>query len=234
MKRFAAILLTVLFVVSAAVMSVSAAATWKSDKVSASTTAPSWYAGATKVEFEATSNDGTNARVNTQGDRKYVFLKNDGKKDFVIEFTIDKDGLYNIGFLLMGWSKGVVRTTDVKIDDSKAIRFEFTYTDDKSNWDQYWTGLTMELKAGKHTCTLSLTSDFDDSKVKSLYFDKFFYSYSAAIATTAAATTTKAAATTAAAAAAKRTTAPKTADISVIIAVIAVSAAAVYVVSRKH
>lgn len=167
------------------------AAEWVSDTyVSAFDEEPEWFDDATIVEFEDYYEEGeTNARA---GDH-YVFLKNDGKGDFTIEFDVEEDGIYDIGIALMGWSKSVPRSTNVSVDGAPFVYIMYEYEDDSTQYaSQYLTGLQMELVKGMHTFTMSLASDFDDSTVKSLYFDFLFYRKAADIPTadTEAATAT--------------------------------------------
>ena len=75
----------------------------------------------------------------------------------------------------MAWGKSVPRSTNVRIDDSDWVYVMFDYEEENKELPQYLTGLQIELKKGTHTFTLSLAPDFDDSAVKSLYFDNFFF-----------------------------------------------------------
>ena len=77
----------------------------------------------------------------------------------------------------MAWSKSVLRSTNVKIDDSEWIYIGYDYNDEDQYSEQYWTGLTMNLTKGTHTCTLSLAPDFDNTNVKSLYFCDLLVGY---------------------------------------------------------
>ena len=139
---------------------------------------PDWVNNATVVEFEDSFKEGaTNALMGGQMDFGYVFLKDNGLGDYTVEFTVDKDGVYNIGFKLMAWCKSVPRSTNVKVDDADWVYVMYDYNDEDQYSDHYWTGLSAELTKGKHTFTLSLASDFDNTNVKSLYFDNFFYAY---------------------------------------------------------
>ncbi len=154
------------------------AADWTTSEIKSELeTHPDWIDTAAVVELEDQFVDGESNAIaaSQEGLFSYVYLKDLGKGDYSVKFTVDKDGLYNIGFMLMAWSKSVNRTTNVKIDDSQWIRIEYDYTDDDQFSEQYWTGPQIELTAGEHTLTLSLTEDFDNENVKSLYFDKFYY-----------------------------------------------------------
>ena len=155
------------------------ATTWLTNELTSELdNCPDWVNDATVVEFEDSYVEGaTNAKSGDQAGFNYVYLKDSGLGDYTVEFTVDKDGVYNIGFKLMAWSKSVLRTTNVKVDDAEWVYVAYDYNDEDQFSDHYWTGLSAELTKGTHTFTLSLASDFDDSNVKSLYFDNFFYAY---------------------------------------------------------
>ena len=228
MKKITAFLLTALLLCGL-MLPVSALEWIDSEVVDAFEEEPDWYGDAVIIEFEDRWTDGaTNANKNNQGDRHYIFLKEKGLGDFTMTFQVDKDGIYNFGFELMGWKKSVLRTTNVKIDDAEWVRIGYDYEDTTENVDHFWSGLSAALTAGEHTLTLSLTSDFDDSTVKSLYFDNFFYSYAGPIeAETEAETVAEAAVETVVAA-------PQTFDMGVLAAIAAITAAAGYAVSKKR
>jgi len=228
MKKITAFLLTALLLCGL-MLPVSALEWIDSEVVDAFEEEPDWYGDAVVIEFEDRWTDGaTNANKNNQGDRHYIFLKEKGLGDFTMTFQVDKDGIYNFGFELMGWKKSVLRTTNVKIDDAEWVRIGYDYEDTTENVDHFWSGLSAALTAGEHTLTLSLTSDFDDSTVKSLYFDNFFYSYAGPIEVETEAETVAEAAVEIVAAA------PQTFDMGVLAAIAAVTAAAGYAVSRKR
>ncbi len=213
------------------------AADWVVDTfVSAFDEAPDWFDDANVVEFEDYYAEGaTNARA---GDN-YVYLKNDGKGDFSIEFQVDEDGIYDIGATLMGWTKSVPRSTNMTVDGAPFVYVMFDYEDDSTQYvEQYLTGLQMELTKGTHTFTLSLASDFDDSTVKSLYFDNFFYHKAADIPVETAAPETVAetvadiSATDAAVA--EPVAAPQTMDAGVFAVIAMVTALSGYMASKKR
>ncbi len=228
MKKLTAFLLTALLLCGL-MLPVSALEWIDSEVVDAFSEEPDWYGDATVIELESAWKEGaTNAQNNTNGERSYVYLKEKNLGDFTVTFKVDKDGIYNFGFELMGWKKSVLRTTNVKIDDAEWVRIAYDYDDTTENVDHFWSGLSAALTAGEHTLTLSLTSDFDDSTVKSLYFDNFFYSYAGPIeAETEAETVAEAAVETVVAA-------PQTFDMGVLAAIAAITAAAGYAVSKKR
>lgn len=229
-KLFAAVFALVL---CAALLVPVSAVNWKNNTfTSALDEEPDWYASAEVVEFEDTYEEGaTNARAGGY----YVYLKNDGKGDFSVSFDVKEDGLYDIGITLMAWAKSVPRSTNVRIDDSDWVYVMFDYEDENKELPQYLTGLQIELKKGTHTFTLSLAPDFDDSAVKSLYFDNFFFKKAAdpvpetTMETVAAPETVADTAETTVV-----TPAPKTFDMGIVAAVAAIVSAAGYAVAKKH
>ena len=179
MKKYLSIIMaTVLCVLL--LVPVGAAAEWVSkDLVSQLDDFPEWVMDADEINFgEQYPGDGmTNAHIGYGSSFNYVYLKADDLGDFTVEFSVKEDGLYNIGFKLMAWSKSVLRSTNVKIDDSEWIYIGYDYNDEDQYSEQYWTGLTMNLTKGTHTCTLSLAPDFDNTNVKSLYFCDLLVGY---------------------------------------------------------
>ena len=179
MKKYLSIIMaTVLCVLL--LVPVGAAAEWVSkDLVSQLDDFPEWVMDADEIPFaEQYPGDGmTNAHIGYGSSFNYVYLKADDLGDFTVEFSEKEDGLYNIGFKLMAWSKSVLRSTNVKIDDSEWIYIGYDYNDEDQYSEQYWTGLTMNLTKGTHTCTLSLAPDFDNTNVKSLYFCDLLVGY---------------------------------------------------------
>ena len=179
MKKYLSIIMAPLLSVLLLVP-VGAAAEWVSkDLVSQLDDFPEWVMDADEINFaEQYPGDGmTNAHIGYGSSFNYVYLKADDLGDFTVEFSVKEDGLYNIGFKLMAWSKSVLRSTNVKIDDSEWIYIGYDYNDEDQYSEQYWTGLTMNLTKGTHTCTLSLAPDFDNTNVKSLYFCDLLVGY---------------------------------------------------------
>lgn len=179
MKKYLSIIMVAVLCVLLLVP-VGAAAEWVSkDLVSQLDDFPEWVMDADEIPFaEQYPGDGmTNAHIGYGSSFNYVYLKADDLGDFTVEFSVKEDGLYNIGFKLMAWSKSVLRSTNVKIDDSEWIYIGYDYNDEDQYSEQYWTGLTMNLTKGTHTCTLSLAPDFDNTNVKSLYFCDLLVGY---------------------------------------------------------
>lgn len=179
MKRILALIITVLLGV-AMILPVSALDLYSNTVSNVFDELPSQYANAVIIPFGENWTEGsTNARHgNVTGqinDFDYVYLKADSLGDFTVSFTVDKDGLYDFGFTIMGWTASVLRSTNVKIDDSEFVYLAYDYVEENQYHNHYWYGISAILTAGEHTVTLSLADDFDDSAVKSLYFANFFY-----------------------------------------------------------
>ncbi|NLE13666.1 MAG: hypothetical protein GX628_08335 [Clostridiales bacterium] len=175
MKKALVIAITVILAIT--MMIPSAALDWYKDKIeNCFDKMPAVLEGATKVALAATWEEGkTDARHGTSDKFDYIYLKKDGKGDYSVKFTVAEEGLYEFGFRLMGWTKSVLRSTNVRIDDAKNVYIAYDYVEADQHHDHYWYGISAVLKAGEHTVTLSLADDFDDSKVKSLYFADFYY-----------------------------------------------------------
>ena len=194
MKKYLSIIMAAVLCVLLLVP-VGAAAEWVSkDLVSQLDDFPEWVMDADEINFaEQYPGDGmTNAHIGYGSSFNYVYLKADDLGDFTVEFSVKEDGLYNIGFKLMAWSKSVLRSTNVKIDDSEWIYIGYDYNDEDQYSEHYWTGLTMNLTKGTHTCTLSLAPDFDNTNVKSLYFCDLLVGYAGEAATVEAVAETEA------------------------------------------
>lgn len=168
-------------------ISVSAAEWITSDINSVLDDAPDWYSEDTAEDLEIWDLGDSNACSGAQDayPSGYVYLKDKGLGDFNVPFEVSESGNYNIGFVLMAWSKSVPRSTNFSIDGAESIYLSFDYADEDQYSEQFVTGPSIYLEKGEHTLTLSLSSDFDNTNVKSLYFDKFFF----ALATEDTATT---------------------------------------------
>ncbi len=168
----------------------ASALTLKSSTVSSSfDTVPAGFENAEFIEFSEDFEAGvTNALSNTDENfGSYVYLKENNLGDYSVTFSVAEDGTYDFALCLMGWSKSVLRSTDVRIDDSEKVYLAYDYADEDLFREQYWTGISADLSAGEHTITLSLASDFDNSTVKSLYFHSFAFVKTSGASTPAAA-----------------------------------------------
>lgn len=174
-KSFLVIFLAVLFVIMASPVAATSLKT--STVLNNFDTLPSEFENAEFINFDKDYVDGTtNAiRGSATSDYSYVYLKEAGLGDYSIKFSVPEDGTYEFVIRLMGWSKSVTRSTDVRIDDSEKVYFAYDYEDADQYKAQYWTGISVDLTAGEHTITLSLSSDFDNATVKSLYFRDFAF-----------------------------------------------------------
>ncbi len=146
------------------------------------TTKPEGYDNATDVEFEAQAEaikDDANIFVNDNGTFGYVYLKApdglENAKSIPVKFTVDEDGTYKLLVTMMGWT-GTPRTGYVQIDDGVCyyIRSEGNEVAEDGTLPMY-VEISEKLTAGEHTFTLYLANDFDNSTVKSLYFDKLSF-----------------------------------------------------------
>lgn len=205
----------------------ASALTLQSSTVSSSfDTVPAGFENAEFIEFSKDFEEGvTNAFSRTMENfGSYVYLKENGLGDYSVTFSVAEDGTYDFALCLMGWSKSVLRSTDVCIDDSEKVYIAYDYADEDHLREQYWTGISADLRAGEHTITLSLASDFDDSTVKSLYFHSFAFVKTSGASTPAAADEKPADTTPAA---------PQTADAAAA-AVLLCGCAAVVLLRRKR
>ena len=171
---FAMILVTVL------ALSVGAAEWITKDVTSKLDEAPDWYVEEDAVELEVWDMGDTNANSSATGadgiyPSGYVFLKAKGLGNFEVPFDVKESGNYHIGFVLMAWKKSVPRSTTFSVDGAEPIYVCYDYADEDQYSEQFLTGPTMYLEKGEHTLTLALGEDFDDTNVKSLYFDKLIY-----------------------------------------------------------
>lgn len=242
MKRTLLCVLSVLIALTLALP--ASALTWTSDVISnAFDELPAEYANATDVALadfwvEGATNARSGEAIGQLNDFRYVYLKADGLGDFTVPFTVAEDGVYLFAFRIMGWTASVLRSTNVKIDDSSNVYIAYDYTEENQYHNHYWYGISAELTAGEHTMTLSLADDFDDSNVKSLYFADFLYVYSTPIPEAAAPETEAPAAETEAPAAeteAATPAAPQTADLAAASAAAFAAAAVVIIaVSKKR
>ena len=147
---------------------------WVSSAFASSFEAPPWLDAAEVVQFEDSYTAGETDCLMNDG-AHYVYLKNLGKGDYSVEFEVKEDGVYDIGICLMAWEKSVPRATNVKVDDSARVRVEFDYSDEDKEREQFLTGFRADLTKGVHKLTLGLPEGHDDTTLKTLYFDSFFY-----------------------------------------------------------
>ncbi len=116
---------------------------------------------------------------------EYVYLKAYNGEDksaaiapedarLVVEFEIDEPGKYDFLIEVMAYETYVPRTGLVQIDDGEKFYVSATHNTNHEV-QEYFTGLSADLSVGTHTVTIYLAPDFDDSTVKSLFFDNFYY-----------------------------------------------------------
>ncbi len=144
------------------------------------TTKPEGFDKATDVEFEDQAvTDDANVYANNNGTFGYVYLKApdglENAKNIPVKFTVEENGTYNFLVTMMGYT-GTVRTGYVQIDEGVCyyIRSEGNEVTEDGTQAMY-VQFSEKLTAGEHTFTIYLANDFDNSTVKSLYFDKLSF-----------------------------------------------------------
>lgn len=175
MKKLFTCILAVMIVCSM-VVSVSALDWYENALTNSFDTLPEKYNNAVQVQLsEYWIESTTNARHGEAEGFDYIYLKADDLGDFTVTFSVPEDGLYEFGFMLMAWNKSVLRATNFAIDDAEPVRIAYDYVDEDQFKSHYWYGVSAILTAGEHTLSLSLPEDFDDSTVKTVYMERFFY-----------------------------------------------------------
>ena len=167
-------------------------------------------------------------------DPGYIFLKDLGLGDFSVTFSVDTAGTYNIAISMMGWEddSDKIRATDVSINGGEKVRIERNYFTDPiaDRVDDYIYGFTAQLNAGENTVTFSLTEDFDDSAVKTVYIRSVYYQLAADAAADEPAADVAEEPATAAEEPVVIAPAVQTADL----AVVAILALGAFAVAKKH
>ncbi len=92
----------------------------------------------------------------------------------VCDFEVQEDGVYDFLIEVMAFETYIPRTGLVQIDNGEKFYVNSTHGTNHETWE-YFSGLSAYLPAGDHTLTIYLGPDFDDSTVKSLFFDNFYY-----------------------------------------------------------
>lgn len=112
------------------------------------------------------------------GDAKIVYIKKSHKYPRVsVKFTAPADGTYDI-LVVTGCkdrtAAGACATGLVQIDNGQKYYVKSPCTA-ANGAQEYFPGITVELKAGEHDIHFYLADDFNDSDVKSIYFDSFSF-----------------------------------------------------------
>ncbi len=91
-----------------------------------------------------------------------------------VDFEIEQAGVYNFLIELMAHATDIPRTGLLQIDDGPKYYISSIHGEHHEVWE-YFTGMSAYLSMGEHRMTVYLGPDFDDSTVKSLFFDNFYY-----------------------------------------------------------
>ncbi len=229
MKKLLVVTLAIMMLISSMCLITSAAE--EPNRVEQTFTKPESFENVTYVEFES-STDNAGMRTGTQVGYDYIFLKKDVASPYAnVKFNVAEAGTYEFIIELMAWKGEIPRTSIVQVDNGAKYYIKSIYGD-KNLVTEYCVGIAAELSAGEHTMTVYLADDFDDTNVKSLYFDKFGFMIKGASTPTTEAPTTEAPVTTKA----PTTETPATGDniiVPVVIAVAAVAAIVVVLVVNK-
>ncbi|MEA4833314.1 hypothetical protein SDC9_76361 [bioreactor metagenome] len=171
MKRTIAFLMAALFALSVCGIYASAAG---EKALTMSLEKPAGYESATSVECENfVDAAGNYTGHQDQGPYDYVYLKKEADNPHAtIKFSVTEDGTYDFLVEIMAYTTAIPRTGLVQIDSGEKFYIGSTHGD-RNLITEYYTGMSAELKAGDHTFTIYLADDFDNTTVKSLFFDKF-------------------------------------------------------------
>ncbi len=105
----------------------------------------------------------------------YVYLKMEADLPFItVPFIVDTTGTYEFLIDIMAYETYIPRTGLLQIDNGEKVYCKVQH-DDHHLVHEYFTGFTAELTAGIHTMTIYLADDFDNTTVKSIFFDRFYF-----------------------------------------------------------
>ncbi len=181
MKKLLSILTVCVLLLSA--LSVTALANESGTKLVRSMEPDQRFANATRIDCENYI-DGEGIYVNRlmeHGFYGYLFVKYvapDGSSvddpHAVIGFEIEQDGTYAFMMEVMAQEGPVPRAGRIQIDDGDIYHIKELH--DQGNYvREYYTGIEEELDAGSHTLTIYPAEDFDDTTVKAMFFDCFYF-----------------------------------------------------------
>ncbi len=91
-----------------------------------------------------------------------------------VPFEIEEAGTYDFLIEIMAFETYIPRTGLLQIDDGEKYYLSATHNTNHETWE-YFSGMSADLTVGEHTMNVYLAPDFDDSSVKSLFFDNFYY-----------------------------------------------------------
>ena len=108
---------------------------------------------------------------------QYVYLKRLNQGDFVAEFNITYEGIYEFGVEIFAivLNEPERRVTNIQIDNSDYIMLDYFHPQNHNGLRQFATGFSAYLSEGKHKFILNLPDVFDDETVKSLYIHSFYF-----------------------------------------------------------
>ncbi|MCL2518362.1 MAG: hypothetical protein FWF15_07355 [Oscillospiraceae bacterium] len=136
---------------------------------------PAVYANVTPIEIE-TFVDAAGQTTSTIEPFTYVYMK-PYDVDFpyiYIPFSAPSDGIYDFCIAVMSNAGDIPRTGLAQIDDSAKV-YMYTLHGERGQIPEYFVGISAALSAGDHMLRLYLGEDFDDTAIKSLFFDKFYF-----------------------------------------------------------
>ncbi len=108
---------------------------------------------------------------------EYVYLKRFNKGDYVIEFDIIYEGVYEFGFEIFAivLNDPERRVTNIQIDNSEYIMLDYFHPQNENGLRQFASGISAYLSEGKHQVKLNLPDIFDDEIIKTLYIHSFYF-----------------------------------------------------------
>ena len=129
---------------------------------------------ATTLEVEdnvTVMNGGSKSNI---GSRNFIYLKK--THDYPradMPFTVSEDGAYEFIITICAKKRnpGILSTGLVQIDEGPMYLLSSEHGD-RNEVLEYFAGISEYLTKGEHVMHFYLTDDFDDSSVKSIYFDQ--------------------------------------------------------------
>lgn len=172
MKKFPVLIISFVVILLTA-LPVNAMAEVITDTMTMTLDKPSVIANAVPVEIEDFE-DAAGQATSTIEPFVYTYLKAIADNPHItIPFNVSEDGMYDVVVEVMSNAGELPRTGLIQIDDSDKVYMN-TLHGDRTQIPEYFTGMQVMLSAGDHKVHLYLGDDFDDTTVKSLFFDKFY------------------------------------------------------------
>lgn len=135
---------------------------------------------ATTIEVEDAATVLQGASKSNIEDRNFVYIKKShAYPKVVVPFNVAEEGAYDFIFSVCAKSRaeGVISNGLVQIDDGPMFYTGSEHLD-RNGVLEYFIGASATLTAGDHTITFYLAPDFDDSSVKSIYYDQIIFAKS--------------------------------------------------------